>query len=444
MKHVVLIAALSIPVGCGGPTPLVGHLDLAEVGTRTEGQFFDSNLGITVAAPGDLDGDGRAELVLGIWHERVVDSPSVMAISWPPPSVAEVGSGLTEVRGIGAGRIQRVGDLDGDGTDELLLGTRLFYGPPPAAIDRSLPGAWIVEVRSGTVTTGFEAGDQDGDGLDDLWLAAPWDRSSGDPWGWNSRQAGAVYLLSGPIPDGADLARADAAVVGDGSSDQLGSVAFSADTDADGELELVAADSYRRIRILDGPWQGERHVDDAGVTLELDPEGCSPVVVPGRGDLVGGPGHDLVATHWPNPTCGDLVSIVEADGGAGAWTLHGGDEPPRAQPVVALPGDLDGDGFDDLVVGDPNHDGPDDAWAYGRGQVRIFYGPLQDETTWDDADAVLDGELIGDGAGRTLTAIGDMDGDGLPDVAVGAPAAIRNPDGDARGTVYVLRGARRP
>ncbi len=98
--------------------------------------------------------------------------------------------------------------------------------------------------------------------------------------------------------------------------------------------------------------------------------------------------------------------------------------------TVAL-GDLNGDGFDDAVVAAPVHSGS----ATWYGEVYVLYGPNIGEHELTDisvADAIIEGESDEDRFGHAL-AVGDLDGDGVEDLVVGAPSA-------GSGTIYVFYG----
>lgn len=78
-------------------------------------------------------------------------------------------------------------------------------------------------------------------------------------------------------------------------------------------------------------------------------------------------------------------------------------------------GDVNGDGYDDIIIGAPNND----AVAADAGRAYIFYGGLNMNTF---ADVTLSGEASGNLFGRSVSSAGDVNGDGYPDVIVGAHA----------------------
>ena len=95
-------------------------------------------------------------------------------------------------------------------------------------------------------------------------------------------------------------------------------------------------------------------------------------------------------------------------------------------------GDFNADGSVDLALGAAFADGPGGEDA---GAVYIFFGPLPiggDEVSVEDAAVTLTG-AAGSQTGRSLAA-GDLTGDGIDDLAIGAPAA-------GPGSVYLLAGA---
>lgn len=78
----------------------------------------------------------------------------------------------------------------------------------------------------------------------------------------------------------------------------------------------------------------------------------------------------------------------------------------------AAAGDVNGDGFSDLAVGNPY----DNARGTFSGRVYLYLGG--DTGTLDTADEILTGEIAGGRFSSTLTTAGDLDGDGLADLIV--------------------------
>ena len=178
------------------------------------------------------------------------------------------------------------------------------------------------------------------------------------------------------------LADADATVLGESSGAAGNAVAFTGDGDGDG-VSGVAIASYFGARVC--TWEtltpGAHRLDDA--------DGCYV----GAGQ-----------TEYPG------------------YAISGGS-------------DLTGDGVNDLAIGAI---GGDDVGAY-TGKVYVIGGPSpRGEYGSESAEAVLIGEASADYAGSTIAFLGDMDGDGAGDLAIGAPA--NDEGGGGAGKAYVVSG----
>jgi len=101
---------------------------------------------------------------------------------------------------------------------------------------------------------------------------------------------------------------------------------------------------------------------------------------------------------------------------------------------VALAGDVNGDGFTDLVVGDPSNS----SVAQFAGRAYLFLGPLTTSIDTSKAVATISAEAFGDNLGFSVASAGDVNGDGFDDILVGARSNDTN--GTQSGRVYLFYG----
>lgn len=166
-----------------------------------------------------------------------------------------------------------------------------------------------------------------------------------------------------------------------------------------------------------GDWNGDGEPD----FLVGAPLAGFPGPSTGRAYLhFGGPGADSAP---------DCVFVGEAAG-------------DRFGQAVAGAGDVNGDGYADLLIGAPGWE-PEGGQGVDWGRVYVFFGGDPDGTAPPDSlpDLVLSGEAAGDEFGRAVAGLGDLDGDGFADLGVGAPRYDRRePPAENVGRVYVFLG----
>ena len=354
------------------PDPTKSRADLWILGVDA-----GDRLGGTLAI-GDVDGDGSADLVMG----------------------ANGGDGA----GNGRTNCGEVHVLLGssspfvDGTRNLRTqpANALIYGP---AYDFDLDGTFNrVPDEQGSIGGVLATGRMDADARDDIAVQFPKGRGAGAT---PRAAAGEVVVVFGatPFPATTDLnASLPARVYGGDPSDGAGADIAFGDVDGDGQQDLL-------VGVPNGDGL------DADGTSRLD---CGEVAV------VWGPrsvGTSLDLKLFPSGS-GFLVLGKEADDGLGQR--------------VAL-GDLDGDGRRDLVMSAPFADGPDGT-RLGAGELWVRYGdgtkPASNVDFRNAGGPVLWGRAQSDTLGLSL-ALADIDKDGTrQEILVGAPFAdLPDPDG---------------
>ena len=438
MRRAALLAtAVTVPAAAPAQAATPSSALSASLGMRIDGRLWHQHAGVFVAGAGDVNGDGLADVLVGTAESHRV-GPRLAAPRWnlyvvfgrrgPSGRVLRLdrlgAGGLHVVRhhgGFSAGA--GAGDVNGDGLADVVLGSSIenthasayvVYGRRRGGIvdvDRLGSGGFVVRtgrnIESGPAVAG--AGDLDGDGLADIVIGDSDYVPRGGEFG--TGRAVVVFGRRGSTPvDIRHLGRAGTTIVGPGP--------FRVSTPA-GE------------RLFGGGF-GEAV---AGVA-DVNGDGHRDVVV-GAPYLGGREGGAFVVTRaWQRGATIDTRApehgwyhIAGAGGNAAGWT-------------VASAGDQNGDGLNDLLIGS-FAGGAALASSSGPSSAYVVYGSRTAHdinlATLGAAGAVLQDETSGDRAGQSVAGVGDVTGDGPPDLLIGAPLA--DPRGvHAAGSAFLVPG----
>jgi len=352
--------------------------------------FYGQELGTRVGTAGDINGDGYADIFAKTGPNR--DTTFVWyGSSTGLPSIENTDN--AQWSGEGGGNIyfrvgSTAGDINGDGYSDLISGEMywsngqtnegraiLYYG---SGSGLGAAEAWSVEGNSGGAFLGYSvasAGDVNGDGYSDVMVGA---------YTYTSGQSleGKVFAYYGTAT-GLPTTASWTAESNQANALFGGSVASAGDVNGDGYADVI--------------------VGAHGYTSTLTAEGAAFVYF----------GHNTGLSA------------------ASDWLTVGGQANAHCGASVASAGDVNGDGYSDVIIGTP---GWDDSGA-NNGRIRVYYGlSSQPLVAYDEKFGANAGECFG----SCVASAGDTNRDGRSDVIIGAPNYSNGQSQEGR--VYVYYG----
>ncbi len=406
----------------------------------SEGNQAGALWGLSVATAGDVNGDGYADVIVGSWGYDQTQPNEGAAWLYVGSATGLLDAAQWSAAGQQAQAafgyaVATAGDVNGDGYSDVLVGcpnhdngqtdegrASVYYGAPAGLATYF---AWDDEGRQSNENFGYSvssAGDVNGDGYSDVIVGAP-------DFTTNFNQEGRAYAYLGSANG---LAQAPSwTVEGDQANGSLGfSVSTAGDVNGDGYSDVIVGEVFSehgqlsegRAYVYHGSptglasspaWtaEGDQNAAHFGWSVstagDVNGDGYSDVIVSAL-DYFGG-------EAWEGRACvyhGSATGLASSP----AWVTEGNQVGANFGWSVSTAGDVNGDGYSDVIVGARSHT---DGEAQ-EGRASVYHGSatgLATSPAW-----VAEGNQVGASFGWSVSTAGDVNGDGYSDVIVGAPA----------------------
>ncbi len=414
-----------------------------------------SLLGISVSTAGDVNGDGYSDVIAGAWYYSNGEISEGAVFLYSGAAGGVVGPVWTvegnQTNAHYGFAVSTAGDVNGDGFSDVIVGAHgydngqanegrafLYKG---SAFGLSGTPSWTAESDQADALFGISvatAGDVNGDGFSDIIVGAEvYDNGETDE--------GRAFVYHG-APDGVSYNPNSFTLGGQAIAGWGWSVATAGDVNGDGYSDIIAvARSYDNGEADEGKvwvyhgspsgvspspaWSAETNqvaaeISSAACAGDVNGDGYSDVIV-------GSPYFDF----GPSTNEGRAYVFMGSPSGLGAtaaWTANSGQPSAWLGWSVGSAGDVNGDGYGDVIIGA-------DGWDLGQsseGRVWVFYGSAAGlgGNAWS-----VDGDQEGAGLGYSVGTAGDVNGDGFSDILIALPS-YDNGDAD-EGVVWVFHGS---
>jgi len=413
--------------------------------------------GNSVASAGDVNGDGYSDVLVGanFFNNPETDEGRAFVYHGSPSGIAKVAEWTNEGNQVEAWlgvSVATAGDVNGDGYADVIVGAEqydngqtdegkvfVFHGTP---LGPSAGAAWsaeanLVDAKFGTSVA--TAGDVNGDGYSDVIIGAP---NLANP----ELQEGRAYVYHGSasglatspawtfegnlvsVAVGASVGTAGD-VNGDGWADVIVGAPLWDNVEGNEGRAFVFLGSATGVRTTPA-WTAESNQAQAQF-------GCS---VSTAGDTNGDGYSDVIvgACYFDNPELNEGRAYVYNGSSSGLdplpwWTRDSNQANSEYGHSVATAGDVNGDGFSDVIVGARLYDNPE----VNEGRAYVYHGSasgLSLAAAW-----TRELNLASSCFGSAVSSAGDVNGDGFSDVIVGAEC-YSNPEPD-EGAAFVYHGS---
>jgi FG-GAP repeat/FG-GAP-like repeat len=420
----------------------------------SESNQVDARFGNAVATAGDVNGDGFADVIIGARSydngetdegRAFVYQGSAAGLAATAAWTAEPNQGFGEL-GIS---VATAGDVNGDGFSDVVVGAHLYDNGQAdegralvyhgAAAGLATSAAWTAEPNQDNAFFGASvatAGDVNGDGFSDVIVAAYlYDNGQTDE--------GRVFVYHGSA-SGLGLNAAWTAESNQANSRFGVSVGTAGDVNGDGYADVIVGAYFYDNGQNDEGRAFVYHGSAAGLASSAAWTGESNQAVAHfglsaatAGDVNGDGYSDVIvgSDFYDNEEMNEGRAFVYHGSAAGlaptpAWTAESDLAVANFGNPVATAGDVNGDGFSDVIVGAEEYSDPE----LGEGKAFVYHGSstgLATSPAW-----TAEGNLQDVGFGDAVGTAGDVNGDGYSDVVVGASEFDNGHDMEGRAFVY--------
>jgi hypothetical protein len=396
----------------------------------------DSWYGWSVSSAGDVNGDSYSDVIVGayLFDNGQNDEGKVFLYYGSDAGLSSTPAWTCESNSAGAQfgySVSTAGDINGDGYSDLVVGANTYLTSVGRAYffhgSSTGPGAlWNYSITGDAVNCNYansvaSAGDVNGDGYSDVIIGA-----SNAEQGLGNDNEGIVYIYHG----GASGLNTSPAYTVEGNQANAGlgySVASAGDVNGDGYSDIIAGantfdngqNDEGRALVYYGSVTG---ISGSQTVLEINSLGAQfGFSVAGAGDINGDGYSDVIvgAPYNGNGETQEGGAFVYLGSSSGlstvsSWSAESNQSLSNFGISVASAGDVNGDGYSDAVVGALNYDnGQTD-----EGRAYVYHGSsigLSSTANW-----TAESNLPSSKFGASVSSAGDVNGDGYSDLIVGA------------------------
>jgi hypothetical protein len=423
-----------------------------------ESNQINANMGYAVSSAGDVNGDGYSDVIAGAhgYDNSQTDEGAAFIYHGSATGVSTTAAAFVESDVVGARlglSVSTAGDVNGDGYSDIIVGAGLYTNGQAnegaafiyhgSATGINTTAAIILESNQASAQMGLSnsvacAGDVNNDGYSDVivgaWLYDNVEVNEGVAFVYHGSASGITGVIITTLEANQPAANYGLAVAGAG------------DVNGDGYSDvIVGAEDYDNgnndegvVFIYHGSAAG---INNTAVTMAESNQDLSQYgyAVASAGDVNGDGYSDVIVGSYlfDNGEINEGAAFIYHGSAAGivntiSATLESNQVAAQLGLSVSGAGDINGDGYSDVIAGANLYDNVETS----EGAAFVYFGS---STGINTAAAILESNQANAQMGRGAGAAGDVNGDGYSDVIVGASAYTSGQAGE--GGAFVFHGS---